>query len=110
MAVDEAGNRMGGVRGTDGDPFPRLVDPDLVIRDGRAAVARRSLPGQHDLAVAAHRRQIPGNLRRDVLGPPPPVMGGGGGGGGGGGVPTVYSVRSSAALPAASWIGRVPAV
>ena len=57
-AVVEAGHRIGGFGGADGDPGLPPVDPVLVIGDLRAAVARRSLPGQHDLAVPAYRRQV----------------------------------------------------
>ena len=63
-AVDEAADRMGGECGADGDPGVPPVDPVFVIRDLRAAVARRSVPTQHDLAVPAHRRQVPGSHRR----------------------------------------------
>ena len=63
-AVDEAGDRMGGESGTDGDPGAPPVDPVLVIGDLRAAVTRRSVPTQHDLAVPDHRRQVPGSPRR----------------------------------------------
>ena len=63
-SVDESGDRMGGVGGADGDPGVPPVDPVLVIRDRRSAVSRRSLPGQHDLAVPARRRQVPGRSRR----------------------------------------------
>ena len=56
---------MGGFGGADGGPDPTPpADPVLVIPDRRSPVAPRCSPGQHDLAVPAHRRQVPGRSRR----------------------------------------------
>ena len=60
-AVDEAGDRMGGVRGTGRSPRVPPVDPVFVIGDLRASVVLRRVPGQHDLTVSAQHRQV---LRR----------------------------------------------
>ena len=49
--------------GTDGDPGVPPVDPVLVIRDRRAAVVFRSLPGQRHLLIAAIRQEIRGRVR-----------------------------------------------
>ena len=61
--VDEAGDRMGGVRGADGDPASLPVDPVLVIRDRRPAVVLWSLPGQRHRPICALRHQVCGRIR-----------------------------------------------
>ena len=62
-AVDETGDRMGGVGGADGYPASLPVDAVLVIPDLRAAVALRRLPRQLHLPVSTLRQQIPGRGR-----------------------------------------------
>ena len=49
---------MGQVRGTDGDPVPGPVDPDLVAGEGGAAVALGSLPGQRHFTVPGFCLQV----------------------------------------------------
>ena len=66
-AVDETGERMGGLGGTDGRPGIPPVDPVLVIRDLRAAVVLRRLPRQLHLPVSTLRQQIPGRGRHRFL-------------------------------------------